>query len=88
MDQPAKEESADLTAFEIMDYAEQYENLLQTKHALRKLDESLRGMVSPQVWDLIIQREEQEADYRLQLVKNVITLTLAMQSDAKTAATN
>ena len=55
-----------------MDHAEQHQNLIPVKTKLGELEISLRNIVTPDAWDLIMQWDEEAAQFRCMLVINVL----------------
>ena len=72
MNLPPLELSTETMVDAIIDQAEQNQNLDHVKANLNRMEESLRNMVSPEAWELIMRYEEETARFRYELVKNVL----------------
>ena len=63
----------ELIVHTLMDHAEQHQNLYPVKTKICELEDSLRNIVTPEAWDLIMKWDEEAAHFRFMLVLNVLT---------------
>ena len=79
--------SSTLIVHTLMDHAEQHQNLSPVKTKLGELEDTLRNIVSPEAWDLIMKWDEEAAHFRFMLVLNVLTsIGLTATSECRTCA--
>lgn len=57
----------------ILDHVEADAELKKLRTVMSEVNHALRNVVSQEAWEMIMKREELEADYRFKLVENVLS---------------